>query len=209
MLSLVTEPESEAGQEYSTVRSLFDHTKRVYSTKTPFLSYIDLDLHDPAQIEVLRKANLATFVSSLFGTQEIGFHELNAHFLDIFVPENGRLLKAQGSLFLELKTQAFIASMHSEERSRTELLYSLFPEDMETQLLSRRPGARGLAPSEHDFVKRANSRRDILLADVNNETALNALPEKYHWEDFLRDVSSYISKNFENLNTQVVSQKHS
>ncbi|KAL9110188.1 MAG: hypothetical protein Q9227_005249 [Pyrenula ochraceoflavens] len=202
ILSLVAEPESEAGQEYSTVRSLFDHTKRVYSTKTPFLSHVELDLMDPAQIEVLRKANLATFVSSLFGTQEIGFHELNAHFIEIFVPENGRLLKAQGSLFLDLKTQAFIASMHTEERSKTELLYNLFPEDMEAQLLSRRPGARGLAPSEQDFVKRANSRRDILLDKVNNEVALNELPEVYQWEDFLKDVSAYIGKNFESLNVQ-------
>jgi protein TBF1 len=199
------EPDSEAGQEYSTVRSLFDHTKRVYSSKSPFLSPPELDLLGPAQVEILRKANLATFVSSIFGSHEIGFAELNDHFLDIFVPENGRLLKAQGSLFLDLKTQAFISSMHTPERSKTELLYTLFPDDIEQRILVRRPGARGLAPSEQDFVKRALSRKDILLGDVNNPAALDTLADKYHWDDFLRDISSYISKSFESLNTQPVS----
>jgi protein TBF1 len=199
------EPDTEAGQEYSTVRSLFDHTKRVYSSKSPFLSPSELDLLDAPQVEVLRKANLATFVSCIFGSQEIGFAELNDNFLETFVPENGRLLKAHGSLFLDLKTQAFISSMHSPERSKTELLYTLFPDDIESKILIRRPGARGLAPSEQDFVKRTFSRRDILLADVNNPAALDALPEKYQWNDFLREISSYVSKNIDTLNTQPVS----
>ncbi len=198
------EPESEAGQEYLTVRSLFDHTKRVYSSKSPFLSPSELDLLAPVQVEILRKANLATFVSSVFGSQDIGFAELNDHFLEIFVPENGRLLKAQGSLFLELKTQAFISSMHTPERSKTELLYTLFPDDMDLRILVRRPGARGLAPSEQDFVKRAVSRRDMILAEVNNSAALDNLPDRYQWNAFLRETSTYVSKNFESLNTQPV-----
>ena len=203
-IALINEPDSEAGQEYSTVRSLFEHTKRVYTTKTPFLSPADLDLLEPAQVDVLRKANLATFASGIFGTQEIGFSEMNEHFLEIFVPENGRLLKAQGSLFLELKTQAFIASMNTEDRSKTELLLGLFPDDIERRLLARRPGARNLAPSEQDFVKRAFSRRDILLGDINNSAALDALPDRYQWDDFLKDISTYINKKFENFNASMV-----
>lgn len=202
---MVSNPESGAGQDYSTVRSLFDHTKRVYSTKTPFLSATELDLHNPSQVEILRKANMATFISSLFGTHEIGFHELNANFLEVLVPEHGRLLKAQAAIFLGLKTQAFLASMNSEERSKTESLYSLFSEDLEEQILSRRPGARGLAPSEQDFVKRAHSRRDILLGEVNNESASRELPDRYKWEDFLKEVCSYLSKNIDSINAQPVS----
>ncbi|KAI9376387.1 telomere repeat binding factor-domain-containing protein [Aspergillus egyptiacus] len=202
--SFVSEPDSENGQAYATMRSLFDHTKKVYTSKKSFLSPSDLELVEPAQIDIIRKANLASFVSSIFGTQEIGFSELNENFLDVFVPEGGRLLKQQGALFLELKTQAFIASMNNTERSRTELLYLLFPDDMEQQLLDRRPGTRQLAPSETDFVNRAKSRRDILLNDINNEEAMKALPDKYHWEDFLRDLSSYITKNFDTINNQQV-----
>lgn len=200
--SFVSEPDSENGQAYATMRSLFDHTKRVYSTKQAFLSSTDLDLTEPSQIDIIRKANLASFVSSIFGSQEISFAELNDHFLDVFVPEGSRLLKVQGALFLELKTQAFIASLNNEERTRTEVLFELFPDDLEQTLLSKRSGTRQLAPSEADFVKRARSRRDIIFADINSEEAMKALPDKYHWEDFLRDLSSYISKNFEAINSQ-------
>ncbi|OJI96142.1 hypothetical protein ASPVEDRAFT_35486 [Aspergillus versicolor CBS 583.65] len=200
--SFVSEPDSENGQAYATMRSLFDHTKKVYSSKVSFLSPTELELTEPAQVDIIRKANLASFVSSIFGTQEIGFSELNDNFLDVFVPEGGRLLKQQGALFLELKTQAFIASMNNTERTRTELLYILFPDNLEQQLLDRRPGTRQLAPSETDFVNRAGSRRDILLSDINNEEAMKALPDKYHWEDFLRDLSSYITKNFDTINSQ-------
>jgi hypothetical protein len=203
--SYVSEPESENGQAYSTMRSLFDHTKRVYTTKSAFLSPTELDMMEPGQIDIIRKANLASFVSSIFGSQEISFAELNDHFFDVFVPEGSRLLKVQGALFLELKTQAFISSLSSTERSRTELLFELFPDDLEQRLLSKRTGNRQLAPSEADFVKRARSRRDILLNDINNEEALMALPDKYHWEDFLRDLASYISKSFDTINSQQVS----
>lgn len=201
---MVSEPDSENGQAYATMRSLFDHTKRVYTVKHSFLQPTDLEITDPSQIDVIRKANLASFVSSIFGSQEIGFADLNDHFLDVFVPEGGRLLKVQGALYLELKTQAFIAAMHNKSLTRTQLLYNLFPDDMEQRLLARRPGTRQLAPSETDFVNRLTSRRDILLNEINNEEALNALPDKYHWEDFLRDLSSYISKNFDAINTQQV-----
>lgn len=186
------------------MRSLFDHTKRVYTTKHAFLSPADLDLTEPTQVDIIRKANLASYVSSIFGSQEISFAELNDHFIDVFVPEGRSLLKVQGALFLELKTQAFIASLNNEERTRTEILFELFPDDLEQRLLSKRMGTRQLAPSETDFVKRARSRRDIILADINNEEAMKALPDKYHWEDFLRDLSSYISKNFDAINSQQV-----
>lgn len=186
------------------MRSLFDHTKRVYTTKSSFLSASDLGFTEPAQVDIIRKANLASFVSSIFGSQEISFAELNDHFLDVFVPEGGRLLKVQGALYLELKTQAFIASMNNGYRSRTELLFELFPEDLEQRVLGRRSMNRQLAPSEADFVKRANSRREIILNDINNEEALKALPDKYHWEDFLRDLASYVSKNIDVISNQQV-----
>jgi hypothetical protein len=203
--SYVSEPESENGQAYATMRSLFQHTKRVYSTKSAFLSPTELGMTEPSQIEIIRKANMASFVSSIFGSQEISFAELNDHFFDVFVPEGSRLLKVQGALFLELKTQAFIAAFNNPDRSRTSILFELFPDDLEQRLLSKRTGNRQLAPSEGDFVKRARSRRDILLNDINNEEALNALPDKYHWEDFLRDLATYISKSFDTINSQPVS----
>ncbi|RJE18386.1 MYB DNA binding protein [Aspergillus sclerotialis] len=195
--AFVSEPDSESGQAYATMRSLFDHTKKVYSTKTSFLSASELGLTEPHQIDVIRKANVASFVSSIFGTQEIGFAELNDNFLEVFVPEGARLLKVQGALYLELKTQAFIQGMNNTDRSRTQILFDLFPDTLEQEVLSRRPGSKQLAPSELDFLSRARSRREIILGDINNEAAMMSLPEKYQWEDFLRDLSSYVTKNFE------------
>lgn len=84
-------------------------------------------------------------------------------------------------------------------RSRDEILEDLFPDNLEQLLLQRRPGAKQLAPSEADFIIRARSRRDRLLADSNDEEAITALPDKYLWEVFLRDVSDYVSKNFDTI----------
>jgi hypothetical protein len=202
---MVSEPSSEDGQAYSTMRSLFEHTRRVYSTTTPFLSAGELGLTEPGQIDIIRKANITSFVSSIFGAQEVGLSDLNDHFLDIFVPEGGRILKMQGALFLELKTQAFIAAIDRETGSKSELLYRLFPDDLGFKLLGRRKESRHLAPTETDFVKRAWSRRDILLAEADKPDASTTLANRYQWETFLKDLSSYISKAFENLGTQQVS----
>lgn len=185
------------------MRSLFDHAKKVYSTNGPFLSASQLGFLEPAQVDIIRKANMASFVSSIFGSQDIGFSELHDYFLDIFVPEGSRLLKGQGALFLELKTQAYISSLTSKDQNRREVLHSLFPDNLGLKFLARRPNNKQLAPSETDFVKRAWSRRDILLADMDNPDAIHTLRERYRWEDFLRDLSSYISKHFESIAGQV------
>ena len=197
IIAFIAEPDSELGEAYMTMRSLFDHTKKVYSPKDAFLSASDLGFTEPAQVDVIRKANLASFVSSILGSREIGFSELDDNFLDVFVPEGSRLLKVQAALYLELKTQAFISSMNNTaDRSRTEILYELFPDNIEQHLIERRPGSRQLAPSETDFVKRAKSRRDIILNEVNDEEAMKSLPSKYLWENFMKDVVTWVSKNF-------------
>lgn len=198
-LTIVAEPESLPGQAYSTLRSLFDHTKKLYCAHEPFLSAANLNLHAPEYSNIIRKANLATFFSSVFGSQDVGFYHLNEYFLETFVPYGGRLLKSQGGLYLDLKTQAYISAMSNGERSRDEILEDLFPADLEARLISRRPGAKQLTPSEVDFVKRARSRRDHLLSEPDDKEAIAALPDKYVWEDFLRDISGYVSRNLEEL----------
>ena len=140
---------------------------------------------------------MATFVSSVFGSQDVGFYHLNENFLDTFLSDGSRLLKNQAQLFLDLKTQAYISAVNSGDRSREEILEDLFPRDLEERLLKRRPGATQLTPSEADFVQRARNRRKALLEEPSTDEAVKALPEKYIWEDFLRDISSYVAKNFE------------
>lgn len=197
ILSIATKPDTDPGQAYETLKSLFDHAKKVYSVQEPFLNPYELGLVDNVQIEIIRKANMATFVSSVFGSQDVGFYHLNENFIDTFVPDSGRLLKSQAQLYLDLKTQAYISAVQHTDRSREEILEDLFPQDLEDRLMKRRPGTKKLAPSESEFVLRAENRRKALLDEASNQVAIRKLPEKYVWEDFLRDVSAYVSKNFE------------
>lgn len=187
------------------MKSLFDQTKKLY-TPEAFLSADELKLDLAEQRATVRKVNLATFVSSVFGSQEVGFFHLNEHFLDTFVPDGGRLLKSQGALYLDLKTQAYISAMSTNERGKEEILTDLFPDEMKEILLVRRPGAKTLTPSEQDFVARLAQRKThlMMIADDTN------LSEKYVWQDFLKEVSWYVSKNYESIVAQPVSpsQKH-
>lgn len=203
ILAIATDAESEAGQAYSTLKSLFDHTKKVYSVHEPFLLPYELGLSDPAHIEIIRKANLATFISSIFGSQDVGFYHLNEFFLETFVGDSNRLLKTQVQLFLDLKTQAFISAQSYGQRHREELLEDLFPADLEERLLQRRSGSTSsapqLTPSEIDFLQRARNRRRTLLEEASSDQCMAFLTQKYVWEDFLRDISSYVSTNFEPL----------
>ncbi|KAL7266481.1 TTAGGG repeat binding factor [Rhizina undulata] len=196
-LNIVTQPDSDQGQAYNTMKALFDQTKKLY-THEAFLSADELKLDLPEQRTTVRKVNLATFVSSVFGSQEVGFFHLNEHFLDTFVPDGGRLLKSQGALYLDLKTQAYISAMSTNERGKEEILTDLFPDEMKDFLLARRPGARHLTPSELDFVARLKQRRQHLML-IGDEVNLS---EKYVWQEFLKDVSSYVSKNYESIIAQ-------
>ena len=198
-LNIVTCPESDSGQAYSLLKALFDQTKKIYTTDA-FLNCEDLKLESPEQRAIIRKVNLATFVSSVFGSQEVGFFHLNECFLDTFIPEGGRLLKSQGALYLDLKTQAYISALSTGERDRMDILNDLFPDDMAHYLLLRRPGAKGLTPSEADFVQRAHQRKQHLM-QLPEDTALS---EKYVWQDFLQDVSSYVSKHFDQIMAQPI-----
>lgn len=195
---MITQPDSKEAENYELLKTLFDYTKKVYA-RHPFLDPFKLHLWDPADVEIIRKANLATFVLSVFGSQEVGFYHLNEHFLDVFVADGSRLLKTQAQLFLDLKTQAYISALTSGKCSRTDILEDLFPADLEERLLSRRPGAKQLAPSEADFLQRARNRCKSLLEEPDTEEGIAALPDKYSWDDFLRNVSSYVSRHFELL----------
>ena len=201
ILTMITQTKSEVGiltgDTYAMLKSLFDHTKRVYSIQDPFLSAYHLGLAEPGHIDSVRKANMATFVSSVFGSQDVGFYYLNEYFLETFVPEGTHLLESQARLFLDLKTHAYISAVSNGECSREKLLEDLFPANLAERLLSRRPGTEELAPSEMQFIELARNRSAALLEEPQSEEAAANLLKKYVWEAFLKDVSEYVCKNFE------------
>lgn len=205
LIDMAVKPESEQGKAYAAVKGLFNHSKKLYSATEPFLNAFWLGLAEPAHVETIRRANMATFIISVLGSQDVTFYHLNEYFLDAFVPYSHHIVKAQAELLLELKTHAYIAAIQNGERSREEILEDLFPSDLEHRLLNRRHDARQLAPSEREFVARAANRKKALMDEPNTQDALRSLPERYVWANFLRDVMSYISKNFDAITGKAVS----
>ncbi|KIW98205.1 uncharacterized protein Z519_01789 [Cladophialophora bantiana CBS 173.52] len=195
-MGLSSAPSAPITKEYAALRASFDRTRRLLSPGWPFLSPHDLGLRDSSQIEIIRRANQAIFMSSIF-TGEIGLRDMDRSFLAVFVPENGKLLKAQASMYLELKTQGFITAWRTGAAPPNVVMADLFGPDLDKALLARRPGTTGLAPTEQEFLVRLASRRDILQSHVRTNT-LDQLPLKYKWEDFSREVSSYLIKHIEN-----------
>jgi hypothetical protein len=85
---------------------LFDATKKqLYSQDQAFVEPDLLGFKELPERKVIRKANLATFISSVFGSVDVGFFHLNEGFLNTFAPDGSRLLKDSAKLLLDLKTQ--------------------------------------------------------------------------------------------------------
>lgn len=198
---------SEDGQAYRTLKNLFDQTRKVYSRETPFIDAIAIQMFQPTQQEIIRKANIATFISSILGAHDVSFFHLNEFFMETFVPLGHRLLKWQGAIYLELKTQTYISALMNSDGSREEMLDELFPPDLDAQILTRHPDAPSLSPSEQDFIDRSRARKSYLLAEPTTDEAIHELPKKYQWTDFVREFASCITKNVDGImNVPVRSQ---
>ncbi|KFY42069.1 hypothetical protein V494_02611, partial [Pseudogymnoascus sp. VKM F-4513 (FW-928)] len=199
-IKIVTQPESELGQAYATLKSLFDQTKKIYSQQKPFLSADELNIREPEHRGTIRTTNLATFVSSVVGGQDVGFYELNDHFIETFVADGAELQKEPGMLYLNLKTQMYLSAVSQEEQERTkdEVLDDLFPVSLGDTLRARHPGS-DLTQSEVEFVKEANARREYLQNDSGDPDSISILSEQYAWEDFLKNLSDHLKKAYEPL----------
>ena len=137
-------------------------------------------------------------MSSILEGHDVNFFDLNQAFLEVFVPFGQRLLKWQGGIFLELKTQVYISALLNSDGPVSVLLDELFPADLEERIASRHPDAPNLAPSEQDFMERARARKQYLSAEPL-EAAVQTLPAKYVWEDFVKDFASCVYKNLDTL----------
>lgn len=194
IITMIHSPDSPRRREFDSTRSLFEQIKRLYTRSSPFLLPSDMDVRETGQMDMLRRVNQATFLPSIF-TGGVGLKIMNDNFLNVFVPDNGRLLKAQASLYLELKTQSFVLATRAAIEDPNDILRDLFDTNIEQRILEKRPDAKSLSPSEQEFVNQLDSRRNILASHVASRT-LEQLGSRYRWEDFAREVSSYITKNF-------------
>lgn len=192
-LQLQHDQTSAGARQFKQIRSLFDPIRQLYSTPTPFLSPEELGLTDPAQIEILRKANQATYLSSVF-TGEIGLRDMDQNFLNVFIPPDGHLSEAQGSIYIELKTQAFITAWRTGAPLMP-VVEELFPSDMQEKIVKSRTGSELPLASEKSFLERLATRRDVLLAHTSSGT-LNQLQTVFTYLDLGREVSAYLAHTF-------------
>ncbi|KAK6381460.1 TTAGGG repeat binding factor [Exophiala oligosperma] len=194
-LGLSRTPATLKTREYLGLRSKFDPIRRMFYTGQPFLSASDLQLQDANHIQAIRKINQAIFMSSIF-TGEIGLRDMDRGFLPVLVPDNGYLQKSQASVFLALKTQGFITAWRTGAAPPHVVVADMFAPDLDKQILARRPGTTTLAPTEQDFLNQVTARREILQTHAQNNT-LDQLALKYPWDDFSREVSSYLYQSIE------------
>ncbi|KAH7346431.1 telomere repeat binding factor-domain-containing protein [Rhexocercosporidium sp. MPI-PUGE-AT-0058] len=198
-IRIVQDPDSELGQAYATLKSLFDQTKRIYSKDGFFLSADELNIKEPEHRATIRTTNLASFSAAVFASS-VGFYELSSSFIDIVTPDGACLEKEPGELLVNLKTQMYLSMVTSEEQTDTkeDVLEEMFPYDFEEVLKQRHPDIP-LSQDEHDFVKSINARREYLMNEPTDVDAIQALSERFGWEGFLTGVSSYLRKNYEPL----------
>lgn len=182
-----------------TLKDLFDQTRKVYSRSTPFIDITAIQLPQPQQQEIIRKANIATFISSILGAHDVSFYHLNEYFIETFVPQGHRLLKWQGAMYLELKTQTYISALINSDGSPENMLEELFPSDLDSQILARHPDAPSMSPSEQDFIDRCRARKSYLLDEPSAQDAVRELPRKYQWTDFIREFAACINKNADSI----------
>lgn len=218
-------------ETFQVLLQLFKQVRVIYNAKSPLLNVHDvvpglwfpnapppllLRGHEEYIITVIRKANLLTFILTTLYCFNYGFDLLQSTFLDIFCPntlftgtsttdQNGKFLKSQAILYLDLKTQALIAGLKEFEdengsipKDKLEtLLDEIFPNDLANQLIQRRLGGGTTAtnstmtPSERDFIERCDRRRENLLQFHN----LNELTSSYDWNHFIKEILDYCNKN--------------
>lgn len=196
IVGLMKFPGSEKGPTLATLKSLFNLTLMIYNKERPFLSTNELPLPGEDVNDVFRKANLATWMLAVLGSQDASFFHLNEYFLDTFVPFGHSLQDWQGAMFVELKTQAFINAMILNlNLPKDDILTDLFPPDLERRLISRRTQPTQLSPSEQDFISRAYDRRDLLRAEAVTQDGLTTLIEKFDWIEFLQEVTATANKH--------------
>jgi len=187
-IHIVTDPASELGQAYAVLKSLFDDTKKIYSQRDQgqFLSADGIGIDEPKDRATIRITNVATFAASVFGGQDIGFYELNDHFIDIFTPEDEALGTEAGKLYLNLKTQMYLSSLMQEEQDRTkeDILEDLFPPALDEIVVGRRSSAQ-LTKSELDFLDDCKSRREYFMNEPSDVESIRKLNLRAYLADII------------------------
>src|SRR5271154_4562412 len=97
--------------------------------------------------------------------------------------------------------------MGQPSRDQTSILNDLFPSTAQlTHLFVGRrsigpltsvPTHDDLTPAEIEFISKCDRRRELLRSHGDDDKQVATLKDTYSWESFLRELRSYIAKNWE------------
>lgn len=165
----IADQSSEFYQAHATLVSLFDQTKKIYSTDTSFLSAHQLNITNPEHKNLIHMTNIATYVASVFGGT-LGLGDLDENFLETFAPEGAFLEEEPSKLLLNLRTQMYLSSVSQEEQEDTkeDLLDRYFSlAELRTNLEARHLH-HSLSDAEVRFLDECKQRVQYLMASANN-----------------------------------------
>lgn len=180
-ISVITNPESNRGQAYLTVKNLFDQTKKMYSQTADFLSADELNIREPEHRATIRLTNLATFVHSTFSGQDVGFYALNDAFLETFIDPGAEVGKEPGVLYQNLKTQMYLSAVSQEEQERTkdDILDELFLANFDEVLQARHPTIQ-LSETEREVLREMSARCEFLRNESTDVESICKLKSRDH-----------------------------
>lgn len=144
-------------------------TLKLFTDSTAFLNADDLDIHDPGDRETIQMANLANMCASFYGPGGPTMATAHDYFLNIMIPENGMITEDISALYLDQKTQSFLAYanvMEDKESTRNSLMDKFFPKELEGKLRAyyRESDLNISGINEDDFVRPFTDRRNLLKA---------------------------------------------
>lgn len=165
---IIRDSRTEGGKVYVALRGTFMASLKLFTDSTAFLNADDLDIHDPGDRETIQMANLANMCASFYGPGGPTMATAHDYFLKIMIPENGMITEEISSLYLDQKTQSFLAYanvMEDKESTRNSLMDKFFPLDLENKLRAYwRESNLNLSISADQFVRPFTDRRNLLRA---------------------------------------------
>ncbi|KAJ0107291.1 hypothetical protein J7T55_015756 [Diaporthe amygdali] len=201
---IIRDARTEGGKVYVALRATFMATLKLFTDSTAFLNADDLDIHDPGDRETIQMANLANMCASFYGPGGPTMATAHDYFLNIMIPENGMITEDISALYLDQKTQSFLAYanvMEDKESTRNSLMDKFFPKELEGKLRAyyRESDLNISGINEDDFVKPFTDRRNLLKAVGHDKEKRRQLEAKYQFATFLDNLSAFIRSNFESI----------
>ena len=197
IMAMRTEPDSTVYQEFDYARAEFVKLRWLFSKRQVLLNALEMGLLLPEYEIAIKRANLASYLSAFFGKQDLGFQDLNKHFLSILVAD-GDLTKDTQSMLLDLKSQAFLAGIQGGD-GEEDMLEELFGKFFHEQLREAGRGDPAQIPGTTEFIARCERRRAYLKKAANTHEGLAHIKKKFEWKAFLVGLAQWTKKNFSTL----------